>query len=215
MMQKSVNQTSTISTTSFCRVRGFSETVMNLLDGSQLTSRQVCDATLKEGNYVRRYLYNLKNYGLIEKNEDLWSLSDKGTFLLSLSKDYTNKQTNKQIKSERRVKEERKKSESCLYKKPLQVSLSAWGLKDSLSDCEKEVVELLIKHFNETNSKYIFFEDPYTLSEKTGFNVETLQNALQKLRQDNIIYLIKDRTQNCWKIGLKKAFVELLKSKLV
>jgi len=198
--------TSTIATTSFGKLRGYTLEVLNLLEKESLTSRNISERTLKTNPYVQTYLCRLRNYGLAENNEHFWFLTDKGVKIWNfLKKNYYFHLTNN-----RTTTQQQQNNNTYFYKKPLQVSISSWSGKNNLSDCEKEVVELLIKHFNDTSSKYIFFQDPYTLSEKTGFNVETLRVALQNLRQDNIIYLIRDRTQNCWKLGLKKAFIELL-----
>jgi len=39
---------------------------------------------------------------------------------------------------------------------------------------------------------------------------QILQEAIRKLRQDNIIYIWQDRAMNALKLGLKKAFLEKL-----
>lgn len=179
-----------------------------MLSEEELTSSQIAERLDKTSCFVRQYLYRLRNYGLAENNEYFWNLSQKGVEIFNLLKSlkYFHSTSN------RRVTERQQKSNSYLYKKPLQASLSAWSGKDSLSDCEKEVVEMLVKHYDATGSKFTLYQNEYELSERMGFTIETLQKAIKRLREDHIIYLIRERTQNCWKLALKKAFVELLES---
>ncbi|RLI42427.1 hypothetical protein DRO69_10390, partial [Candidatus Bathyarchaeota archaeon] len=80
----------------------------------------------------------------------------------------------------------------------------------NLDDLEKAVVEVLIEHYNRTGSKFIMVKDQYELAEKLNANPSELPNALKNLRQDGIIYIFKDKTFNCWKIGLKKQFLEAI-----
>jgi DNA-binding transcriptional regulator YhcF (GntR family) len=75
---------------------------------------------------------------------------------------------------------------------------------------EKEVVELLLKHYNETGSKFILVRDHFELAEKIGANPGEIIEALKNLRQDNIVYLYRSDIRGYWKIGLKKGFVEIL-----
>jgi len=53
-------------------------------------------------------------------------------------------------------------------------------------------------------------KDQYELAERLNCNPSDLPNALKNLRQDGIIYIFKDKTFNCWKIGLKKQFLEAI-----
>jgi len=79
-----------------------------------------------------------------------------------------------------------------------------------LGEIEKAVIEELITHYNNTGSKFILVENQYDLAEKLNCNPSELPNALKTLRENGIIYVIKDKTFNCWKIGLKKQFLERL-----
>ena len=76
---------------------------------------------------------------------------------------------------------------------------------------EKEVVEMLVNHYNRTGSKFILVKDIYELAEKLNVSPSALPQELKHLRQDNIVYVIKERTMGFWKIGLKRQFVDLLK----
>jgi DNA-binding transcriptional regulator YhcF (GntR family) len=77
---------------------------------------------------------------------------------------------------------------------------------------EKEVVEVLMKHYNETGSKFILVKDQFELAEKLKANPNEILEALKNLRQDNIIYLYRSDIQGYWKIGLKTNFVKMLEN---
>jgi DNA-binding Lrp family transcriptional regulator len=77
---------------------------------------------------------------------------------------------------------------------------------------EKEVVEALMKHYNETGSKFILVKDQFELAEKLKANPSEVLEALKNLRQDNIIYLYRSDIQGYWKIGLKKSFLNILEN---
>jgi hypothetical protein len=73
----------------------------------------------------------------------------------------------------------------------------------SLSECEKEVVDILVSHFTETGTPFLYPSQEQLASH----DPKTLQVALKRLRQEGIIYLIRDPALG-WKLGLKKALIE-------
>jgi DNA-binding Lrp family transcriptional regulator len=79
---------------------------------------------------------------------------------------------------------------------------------------EKEVVEVLMKHYNETGSKFILVKDQFELSEKLKANPSEVLEALKNLRQDNIIYLYRSDIQGYWKVGLKIGFLKIIESNI-
>jgi DNA-binding Lrp family transcriptional regulator len=79
---------------------------------------------------------------------------------------------------------------------------------------EKEVVEMLLKHYNETGSKFILVRDQFELAERLGASPSELLEALRNLRQDNIIYLFRSDIGGYWKVGLKRGFLETLEENL-
>ena len=80
----------------------------------------------------------------------------------------------------------------------------------NLNDCEKEVVEALLAHYNRTRSAFIYVKFIEDL--QLDYPSQILQEAIRKLRQDNIIYIWQDRAMNALKLGLKKAFLEKLRT---
>jgi DNA-binding Lrp family transcriptional regulator len=117
-------------------------------------------------------------------------------------------------KEERKEKENRKKEETKQPKTTKQIPISLWLRNSGLDNVEKEVVELLLKHYNETGSKFILVRDQFELAEKIGANPGEIIEALKNLRQDNIIYLYRSDIQGYWKIGLKTSFLKILELRI-
>ena len=78
----------------------------------------------------------------------------------------------------------------------------------NLNDCEKEVVEALLAHYNRTGSPFIYIN--YAEDLQLDYAGDVLQEAFRKLHQDNIIYIWPDRSVKALKLGLKKAFLGTL-----
>ncbi|MDI6904750.1 MAG: hypothetical protein QMD13_04590 [Candidatus Bathyarchaeia archaeon] len=77
---------------------------------------------------------------------------------------------------------------------------------------EREVVEVLVDHYNETGCKFVLVKSQFELSEKLGANPGEVLEALKNLRQDNVIYLYRSDIEGYWKIGLKTSFLKILES---
>jgi predicted transcriptional regulator len=204
-------QTALISTTtSSGRVRGFTvELLFHLKDGPR-RCRDLAKITEKPRNYVYTYLKNMRIYGLTEKNGVFWNLTVLGRDFLSYLNIVYNNIIERQKKEKRKTKERIKKVESLQPKRLRQVRFDLWLQNSNLSDTEKEVVEVLLKHYNETGSKFILVKDIYELAERLTKHPDTIMEALKNLRQDNILYLYRSRIEGYWKIGLKKLFLELI-----
>ena len=67
---------STTSTVS--RIRGFTIELLFLLKDECLTSTEISQRTGKSGNYVRCYLYNMRKYGLVDKELCFWKITILG-----------------------------------------------------------------------------------------------------------------------------------------
>ena len=216
---------STTSTVS--RIRGFTIELLFLLKDECLTSTEISQKTGKSGNYVRCYLYNMRKYGLVDKELCFWKITILGRKIIEHYIKVNNiiiESKRKQKKSKRRVKESKRwirKKEDLLCaetsfkacrRKTRQIQIEPFLRNCNLDDLEKAVVEVLIEHYNKTGSKFIMVSNQYELAERLNCNPSDLPNALKNLRQDGIIYIFKDKTFNCWKIGLKKQFLELLES---
>ena len=214
---------STTSTVS--RIRGFTIELLFLLKDECLTSTEISQRTGKSGNYVRCYLYNMRKYGLVDKELCFWKITILGRKIIEHYIKVNNiiiESKRKQKKSKRRVKESKRwirKKEDLLCaetsfkacrRKTRQIQIEPFLRNCNLDDLEKAVVEVLIEHYNKTGSKFIMVKDQYELAERLNCNPSDLPNALKNLRQDGVIYIFKDKTFNCWKIGLKKQFLEVI-----
>jgi len=193
------------TTTAFGKLRGFTLTVLDLLEEG-LTSHQVAEITEKSNLYVNVYLFRLRKYGLASKNEGFWFLTEKGVQIRNLMKRYNNN-------NNRTITQQQHNHNTTITldsrKRPIQLSLDNWSRKDSLTDCEQRVVEVLLDHYNKTRSKVITFKDQFELSESFGFNVDVVEVALQHLFQDHIVWPPRrEPSLNCWKIGLYVEFLE-------
>jgi hypothetical protein len=205
-----------LSTTSTAlgRVRGFTITLVYMLyDGGG----RCCDLAERSGKsqpYIHRYLRNLRKYGLAVKNEAFWFLTPKGVEFVKYL-DFVNIKILKyRKKKERKKKEDRRKVESNQPKTSKQIPISLWLQNSGLDDVEKEVVEVLLRHYNETGSKFILVKDQFELAERLGATPSEVLEALKNLRQDNIIYLFRSDIEGYWKVGLKATFLKVLEKNL-
>jgi len=153
----------------------------------------------------------MQNYGLIEKHGLLWNLSVLGEDFLSYLSIVYNNIIEYRKKKERKKKEVRKKYETSQPKRHKQISISLFLRDSKLDDTEKEVVEVLLDHYNKTGSKFILIKNEYELANKLSKNPQDILQALANLRQDNIIYLMRAHNfPGYHKLGLKRDFVRLL-----
>jgi hypothetical protein len=122
----------------------------------------------KSQHYVWRYLKNMEKYGLAIKNGDFWFLTPKGAEFVKYLDFVNNKILEYRKKVERKSKENRKKVESKEPKTTKQIPISLWLRNSGLDNVEKEVVELLLKHYNETGSKFILVRDHLSWPKSLG-----------------------------------------------
>jgi len=203
-----------LSTTTLGRVRGLTIELLFHLQDSQKRCCELVELTGKSHPYVWRYLKRMQNYKLVEKNDGFWFLSDLGVnFLKYLNIVYNNITEYRQI-IDRKKTEERQKIDTSFTnvkkKSVKQIPISLWLQQTDREQVEKEVVEVLIDHFNNTGSKFLFFKDIYEMAERFKTSPGQINQALMNLKQDHIVYNYRDRSHDAWKIGLYKDFVEAL-----
>ena len=205
-----------LSTTSTAlgRIRGFTITLLYLLFDGGGRCCDLAERCGKSQNYVWRYLKNMEKYGLALKNGDFWFLTDSGVEFVKYLDVVYNNIIDYRKKVERKSKEDRKKVETNQPKSSKQIPISLWLQSSGLDGVEKEVVELLMKHYNETGSKFILVKDEFELAEKLRANPGEVLEALKNLRQDNIVYLFRSDIGCYWKVGLKRGFLRALEENL-
>jgi len=201
-----------LSTTTLGRVRGFSiELLFMLHEGGG----RCCDLSERSGKsqpYVHRYLRNLRKYELVRQNDAFWFLTEFGAEFVKYLHIVYNNIIEYRKKKERKKKEERKLEESSPPKVLKQVAISLWLQDSDRSRVEKEVVEVLVKHYNETGSKFLYFRDVYHFADNFKIRPDEVNQLLMSLKQDRIVYSFRDKQHNAWKVGLYKAFLEGLKA---
>jgi len=203
------------TTTDWLRVRGFSIELLHHLRDKQLLLCELCELTGKDPNTVNRYLYNLRKYGYVQKDDHYYKITEVGVALLNIHNIhnihvYTKYERNMKgicKKYESSMKVERDSKRASLR----QTGLELWLQSCDLSEKEKEVVEVLIDHYNKTGSKYLYFDNPFDFAERFKISPQMATEVLKRLKQDGIIYVFRDRQLGSWKIGLKSAFLEALK----
>ena len=192
--------------------RGFALELLNILKDGSYDVSDLREITGKYRQYLNQYLYRLRNAGYVTKNGQFWKITEEGiSFINKKNKVYKNHNIHMDTKENKRKINRNKTENNLSLIKPKQISLSLYLKKFSLSDVEKVVVEYLVDHYNKTGSKFIYIQDIYELAEKLDVNPAMLQEAITNLKQDRIVWLYRDRVYRRWKLGLYKAFVEILK----
>jgi len=197
------------TTTTLSKLRGFTLEALKHLKTENLTSWQLAEKAEKPTVYVNVYLFRLQKYGLASKHEDFWFLTKEGTSFLNLIETSNNRNNTTITREQHNNNTTITRNQS---KVPKQVTISLWLQDTDRNEAEKEVVEVLVKHYNETGSKFLYFTDVYQFAHKFKIRPDQVNTILMNLKQDRVVYSIKDKQHNAWKIGLYKAFVEGLKT---
>jgi len=199
------------ATTSVAKVRGFTVSLLFHLEGRELRTMDLVDLTGKYHQYVSMYLSRMRNYELVEKYGCCWRLSENGASFLSYLRSLSDDNIIIQQKENRKKTFGKQKENTSDPKRLKQVSFDLWLQNSSLDDAEKEVVEVLVDHYDRTGGKFLFADGLYGLAQRLNQNPSDLPQALRKLVEDNIIYVWKPRAATGYlKIGLKRAFIQTL-----
>ena len=197
---------STISTTTtvLSRLRGLTLEILSALHDSPMTVPAISHLVEREQRYTRVYLHNMRRYGLTSKtSHGFWELTEKGELTYTILY-YT---------IILKIKERRKKDKSKIKERkkfPVQtrqIKIDSWLGLSNPTEAEAVVVEVLVKHYNETGSKFIYARDQYEFAEIFNISADALAQALVRLKQDHIVYHWKDKSLDRIKLGLYKDFV--------
>ena len=199
--------------TSFSRLRGMTLWIMEILkDGGSVASWQVAEQTMKTCRYVNVYLFRLRKYGIAVKKEEFWFLTDFGMYLTDLLIGLRPYRYRYRYKYNTTTTTTQQHNNTSQPKKPRQVSIEAWLRDSQFGDAERTVVEVLVEHYNRTGSKFFYCPTVYDIAERFHVNPGLVNQTLMSLKQDHLVYSIKDPRHDAYKIGLYKDFVELLKA---
>jgi len=203
--QPSTPNASNTSTTTLSKLRGFTLDLLEHVEKENSTSWQLAEQTGKTTGYVNVYLFRLKKYGLALKNADFWFLTEEGVAFLKELNRNNRTITREQHNNNRTITDEKPK-------KLEQVPISLFLHESSLDQVERAVVEVLLKHYNETGSKFFYCKTVYDIAERFHINPGQVNDTLMRLKQDHIVYSIKDPHHDAFKIGLYKGYLELLQA---
>ena len=190
------------------KITGFSVEIVELLnDCGALTNHDIAQRLNKYPKYVLRYLYNLRDYSLIVRNNENWKwyITAPEDIIIYII-----------YKEEGKKKERRKMDEvSSLNKNNIdknkqhpgkQLDLGLFIGRQDVSENERVVVELLVKHFERTGVKFRYFDDMYHFCNEAGIAAQEIPDTIRRLKEEGCIYALpKD---GGWKIGLMKSFIE-------
>jgi DNA-binding MarR family transcriptional regulator len=169
MSQRSEETPSSLYTTSFNPSK-LSELSLNIIafiyENGGATTTEISNMFQKPRDYIKRYVYNLRNYGLISKILHTWTLTSEGMKVLELF--YKEKQVKKYYKKQRVKDVERALptftsfhtinniiiSKEEINNKTNQIlHILENKLSKPLSSSEKEVVKKLFAHSLETGGE--------------------------------------------------------------
>jgi hypothetical protein len=100
-----------------------------------------------------------------------------------------------------------------------QLSIERFLSSMDAGEAEVVVVDALVKHYNESNQKFVYFPgtkdspDWYQVAEYFHLDVETVREAISALNSERKVMKYADKSVGKWKIGLYKDFVAMLQVK--
>lgn len=190
-----------------CKFWGKTIEILSVLSNSGgMTTKEISDVTGIPVRKVWTYCDNGEKRGLFERKERWgWNATPFGFFVLYINNN------NVQTKSKQSINKVQTKYNRTLDspKKSQQLNLSVFTNRSDITEPERVVVEVLVKHFERTGEKYRYFRDFYHFCDETGVGAVDAPEAIARLKEEGCIYTRRDEFG--WKIGLKVNFVERLK----
>ncbi len=180
-----------------------------------MTSSEIVELTGKYRQYVNKYLYRLRKYGLVERKSSFWKITGEGLHLLSHLEEVSKYRRKRRQKEDGKKTLRRHSEDTSTRKRPKQVSIQLYLQNLSLSKAENKIIEVLYRHYLETGSLFIYFpvdiyQDPYEPARFFKIRPDQVVPAFRRLKQDRIVYKIWDRRYGACKVALYKSFVQTL-----
>lgn len=203
----SITSTPTNLISNPCKFRGKTIEILGVLSNSGgMTTMEIADQTGIPVRIVSIYCINGEKRGIFERKERWgWKVTSFGFLILDINNNNV-KTKLKESKNEVKTKLNRTLDSP---KKSHQLDLSVFANRSDITEPERVVVEVLVKHFERTGEKYRYFRDFYHFCDETGVGAVDAPPAIARLKEEGCIYTRKDEFG--WKIGLKVGFVEKLK----
>lgn len=204
----SITPSPTILISNPCKFRGKTIDILGILSNSGgMTTREISDQTGIPVRIVSIYCINGEKRGIFERKERWgWQVTSFGFLILDINNNNV-KTKLKESKNEVKTKLNRTLDSS---KKSHQLNLSVFTNRSDITEPERVVVGVLVKHYERTGEKYRYFRDIYHFCDETGVGAADAQESIARLKEEGCIYTRKDEFG--WKVGLKVSFVERLTS---
>lgn len=153
------------------------------------------------------------DYGLVQKKESFWELTEYGLNCLDYFKELSNSNSNSnRIQIGYIHTTDRKHlGNTSIRKKPKQITIQPFLRNSSRDETQMKIVEVLATHLNETGGPYFWTNDVYDMADRLQVNPDSLASALCRLDEDQIVYVWPGGSRWPKKVGLKKSFIEMLR----
>lgn len=212
MRQDAKCSSTTTTTVQITKVRGLSLDILALLQSrGGLYTPEIAEEMGKSKRHVRTYMHRLYQYGCVDRfGRWGWEITPSGSDILL----YNNNNIDNRNITETSQKHNRSITEtshdSHTTHNSRQLDLSLYSDDQYVSDPERVVVAALAEHYEKTGVKYRLYKNTDAFCDEMDISSFEVTELIAKLKQDGVIYMIKDYHLNMWKIGLKKDFVERL-----
>jgi hypothetical protein len=204
----SITPTPTALLSNPCKFRGKTIEILGVLSNSGgITTREIADRTGISIKVLNVILPRGERKGIFERKELWgWKASPFGFLILSINNNNNSNTNTTQIQHKYNTNTTRTLDSS---RKSHQLNLSVFTNRSDVTEPERVVVEVLVKHYERTGQKFRYFSDFYHFCDETGVGATDAPVAIARLKEEGCIYTRKDEFG--WKIGLKLDFVERLK----
>jgi len=215
MKKRFENSPTILLSSRLSRVRGFTIDILYHLKNRMITASELAEITGKYRQYVNKYLYRMRKYGIIEKQGPFWKITEEGLSYLLHLEEVSKYSKYRRQKEDRKKTLRRQKEDISIQKKPKQVSIQLFLQDLSLSDAERRIIEVLYRHYVKTGSLFVFFpvdiyQDPYEPAKFFKIKPDQVVPAFRRLKQDRLAYKILDRKYGACKVALYKSFAATL-----
>ncbi len=169
-----------------CKFRGKTIEILGALSNSGgMTTREIADLTGIPVRTVGVYCRGGEKRGIFERKERWgWKVTAFGFLILSINNN------NGKTKDKDRINGGKTKDKRTLdsSRKSHQLNLSVFTSRSDITDPERVVVGVLVKHYERTGEKYRYFRDFYHFCDETGVGAVDAPTAIARLKEEGCIY---------------------------
>ena len=190
------------------RYRGHTLEILSVLsECGGMTTREIADKTMLSRKLIHDYCRRGYLSGILDKKDSWgWAASPYGLHVLDVATTTTTTTTDYTSTT---LRLHSNYTPTTLQSR--QLDISAFTQREDISESGHVVVGVLVAHYERTGEKYRIFADEYDLADQIGISLAEVRPTLALLKEEGCIYVRKESLG--WKVGLKVAFVELLKNR--